>query len=283
MTEKFEKRQWYSQLKRLFAQKVPALFEGHPFHEAVSGGLDERNTLYIELLAREGVVCQGNSVVDIGAGLSALGPMLRALGLRVTLVDDFGGGGGVELGGDHALGRVLGRFRDFGLTVIEQDLLSSPLPISDASVDAVVSFHSLEHWHHSPRPLFSEVTRILKPGGALIIGCPNVANLRKRLWLLAGKTNLSSLHEWYVDGEPEFRGHVREPTVKELRKLLEWNGFAVQRVVGRNFLGEDSKALGSAPPFDQAPRYLLRVIDPFLRLRPSLCTDIHVVARLKST
>ena len=42
------------------------------------------------------------------------------------------------------------------------------LPFSDASLDLVVSTFSLHHWDN-PRPVFDEVARVLRPGGAFLI------------------------------------------------------------------------------------------------------------------
>jgi SAM-dependent methyltransferase len=207
-------------------------------------------------------------------------PLLAQLGLNVSVIDDFRGGGGITEGLREICAEILKRFEKIGICVISQDLLSEKLPFDNESIDVVTSFHSIEHWHHSPRQLFSEVSRVLRPNGFLIIGCPNAVNLRKRLWVLLGKTNLCSLDEWYYNGDPVFYGHVREPTFQELQKLLEWNGFVVKGVAGRNFLGEESLVMSNTPRLLQIIfRCCLFVLNPILRVRPSLCSDIHVVGR----
>jgi hypothetical protein len=40
----------------------------------------------------------------------------------------------------------------------------------------------MEHWHHSPKRLFRQVSdKLLKPGGRFVLAVPNCVNLRKRL------------------------------------------------------------------------------------------------------
>jgi SAM-dependent methyltransferase len=219
----------------------------------------------------------GKHLVDLGAGLSVFGPLCRVQGLQVTLVDDFGGGGGVELRPTTEIPLLDVFEKQLGMRIVRENFLEQPLPLPDASADVVTCFHSLEHWHHSPKRLFHEITRILKPGGFLLLATPNAVNIRKRVYVLLGRTNFPTLNEWYNDGDPVFRGHVREPVIRDLHQLMVWNGFRVVGTYGRNFIGRQSEALGFLPPF------LLGAVaagsDLLLRLRPSLCSDIHVMGQ----
>lgn len=240
--------------------------------------LDKRNEFYLQILAEHGALDSQKSLVDLGAGLSVFGPVCKAYGMDVTLIDDFGGGGGVEHGRPESGTPLLGVFqKQFGLRIVREDFLERPLPVPDASADVVTCFHSLEHWHHSPKRLFKDIVRILKPGGILVIATPNAVNLRKRVFVLLGKSNLPTLHDWYETGDPVYRGHIREPVIKDLQRLMEWNGLKVEGTYGRNFIGQQSKVLAALP------NRLLKVIGAgsgiFMRLFPSLCSDIHVVGR----
>ena len=241
-------------------------------------GLEARNEFYAQLLAERGLLGPGKRLVDLGAGLSVFGLLCRAHGMEVTLVDDFGGGGGVKLRQEEQEIPLLEAFeKKFGLKVVRENFLEQPLPLPDASVDVVTCFHSLEHWHHSPRRLFREIGRIIKPGGFLVIATPNAVNIRKRVYVLLGRSNFPSLREWYEDGDPVFRGHVREPVVRDLRQLMEWNGFEVTATYGRNFIGRASEALAFLPV--AIVEAAATGSDRLLRLFPSLCSDIHVVGR----
>lgn len=239
--------------------------------------VEDRLVFYLQLAADCGLLAPGKRLLDLGAGLSWFDPLARKLGPEVILADDFGGGGGVSQADRAAALQTLDRYRrDFGIEVIEQDILRQPLPLGDASIDGVTCFHSLEHWHHSPKQLFAEIRRVLRPGGWLILATPNAANLRKRLHVIFGANIWSPLEEWYHDA-PVFRGHVREPVVRDLHRLCEWNGFRATATHGRNFIGRDSHALRRLP---RTLRYGIGLASQsVLRFFPTLCSDIHVVAR----
>ena len=242
--------------------------------------LDERNEFYLSLLGEQGLLNPSKHLVDLGAGLSVFGPMCRAYGMTVTLVDDFGGGGGVELRNESKEVPFLELLEQkLELNVVRQNFLERVLPMDDSSVDVVTCFHSLEHWHHSPKRLFKEIVRITKPGGFLVLATPNAVNLRKRIYCLFGRSSFPSLNEWYYDGDPIFRGHVREPTLTDLCHLLQWNGFEVIGKLGRNFIGRQSQALGKLPP--GLVNGMAVLSQPVLRLFPRLCSDLHVVGRLR--
>jgi SAM-dependent methyltransferase len=84
------------------------------------------------------------------------------------------------------------------------------LPFEDAAFDAVVSFQVIEHLT-GDRMFMSAVSRVLKPGGRLILTTPNAANRLK------------------PGGKPWNRFHVREYRAAELRDLLtdEFEGVEV--------------------------------------------------------
>lgn len=239
---------------------------------------EPRMEFYVRLAAETGQLAPGKFLVDLGCGLSLFGLLCRMYGPEVACVDDFGGGGGIAPGGVTALPPLLEWAKDaHGMRFDSMDFIETPLPFGSGSVDLVTCFHSLEHWHHSPRRLFSEIVRILKPGGSLILATPNAANLRKRLFLLGGKSNFPELKEWYFEGDPVFRGHVREPVLQDLENLMVWNGLRVTDRQGRNFIGGDSIALSFLPK--AIVRLLARPSEGFLRLFPTLCSDLHVVGK----
>lgn len=270
MTLRFDPRRsrelYETVLKAVFAKYPPAPY------------LDERNEFYLALLAQQGLLRAGKHLVDLGAGLSVFGPLCRAHGMRVTLVDDFRGGGGVKLGCQSEDIPLLSAFeKELGLVVVRVNFLERPLLLPDADADVITCFHSLEHWHHSPKRLFREITRALKPGGLLVLATPNAVNIRKRVYVLLGRSNFPSLQEWYEEGDPVFRGHVREPVIRDLHEILKRNGLEVVGTYGRNFIGRQSQALAFLPPAIISS--VAAGSDRFLRLFPSLCSDIHVIGR----
>jgi len=206
----------------------------------------------------------GARVCDVGGGIGMLAPALAGLGAHVTLVDDFADPVNAAVGGS-----VLDLHRARGVVVIRRDVVEEGLELEPQSLDCVTSFDSLEHWHHSPRPLLQSLVAALRPSGWLILGAPNRVNARKRLTTPFGRNEWSPFAEWY---EPaRFRGHVREPTTGELRHIATDLGLEAVTVWGRNWLGLTA---GSA-----AVRAISRLADRPLRLAPSLCSDIYVAGR----
>lgn len=67
------------------------------------------------------------------------------------------------------------------------------LPLADASLDALVSNHSLEHFDRLDQAL-DEISRTLKPGGALFVAVPDASAFTDRLyrWLARGGGHLNA-------------------------------------------------------------------------------------------
>lgn len=207
-------------------------------------------------------VRESRSVLDLGGGFTPFAPLFGMLGARAAVVDTF----------DHELFERadLKRLMDeLPVELVTMDAAGGfPLPFEDGSFDAITSFDSLEHWHHSPRRLFAELRRVAQPGAVFVLGVPNAVNIRKRFAVLAGKTNWSRFEDWY---EPDvFLGHVREPVVRDLEKMSAELGLEPSTIVGRNWLGARRGVLGRA---------VTSVVDLPLRARPSLCANLYLVGR----
>jgi SAM-dependent methyltransferase len=85
-----------------------------------------------------------------------------------------------------------------------------------ASFDFVRLNHSFEHIPN-PQPILQEARRLLKPGGRLFIGVPNVEGWMARLF---GRY-------WWFAGLPV---HTYGHTPRSLSRMLERNGFRVERL-----------------------------------------------------
>jgi SAM-dependent methyltransferase len=202
------------------------------------------------------------SICDIGGGVGSFSVGCRVLGVgRSVLIDDFADAVNARVGAD-----ALDTHRKYGVEISSHDVIRDGLRVT-GPFDVVTSFDSMEHWHGSPRRLFAEVVRELRPGGRFVLGVPNCVNLRKRLTVPLGYGKWSPFSEWY---EPEiFRGHVREPDVDDLRRVAADMGLEQCRILGRNWLGITSP--------NRFRRTLSRIVDGPLRLRPTLCSDIYLV------
>lgn len=78
------------------------------------------------------------------------------------------------------------RLQKQGVEVASLDLERDRMPFGDESIDVVIANQILEHtkevfW------IFDQVARVLRVGGQLIIGVPNLASAHNRLLLLIGR------------------------------------------------------------------------------------------------
>lgn len=207
----------------------------------------------------------GKVFVDVGSGLTPLAFGLQLLGMRTTMVDRFDYPvDRAQFGSPEGVVRVL---EDGGVRLAPTDIALDRLPLDDCSVDSVSCVACIEHLHSSPRPLFAEIKRILKPEGQFLLGCPNATNLRKRFSVLLGRSNLPAVDQFWTDGDPVWHGHVREPTISELQWMAEASGLEVVSRLGRNFIGEENYGWAAS------------LLDQPLRRVPGLCSDIYVLAR----
>lgn len=82
----------------------------------------------------------------------------------------------------------------------------------------------LEHVYDTHKA-FSEIQRVLKNGGLLILTVPNVMNLRDRIRALFGflPRHLSG----YLKSDPHLYEHIRHFNKNSLKQLLINNGFQI--------------------------------------------------------
>ena len=102
-----------------------------------------------------------------------------------------------------------------GIHVRDVDVERDRLPFDDASLDVVLMNQVLEHtkdlfW------IFSEVGRVLVPGGLFLVGVPNLAAWHDRAMLAVGMQ---------PSGMKVLGPHVRGFTLPGLRAFAEADGF----------------------------------------------------------
>jgi SAM-dependent methyltransferase len=203
-------------------------------------------------------------VADLGGGWGGFCACAAALGMRATLVDDFRDAGFYrEDDPRHLMPARLGFVR------VSRDIAQEALDFPANSLDVVTSFDSIEHWHRSPKAALHRAMEALRPGGLFFLGVPNAVNIRKRIAVPLGISNWSRMNEWYE--QPEFRGHVREPVVRDLRYIARDLQLMDCEILGRNW-GAHYIGNGAARAVAVA---LDRVLQPF----PSLCSDIYLIGR----
>jgi SAM-dependent methyltransferase len=217
----------------------------------------------------------GLAVLDLGGGFATHNLLLAEDGQPVTVVDAFSAYWGSKRGSDPAM--LLALLAEAGVRTIEADLTCwDPVQaFAPASLDVVFTAHALEHFHASPLRLLREAVSRVRAGGRLVIAVPNAVNLRKRIAVLRGRTNLPAFDEFFLQEGP-FRGHVREYCVNDLHRLAEVLDVSDVEVYGKNWLGM-ARAEGMLPPS------LLALVDRALQLVPGLCSDLYLVARVRGS
>ena len=180
-------------------------------------------------------VPQGGTILDFGAGTGDKTAVVALCGYQCTAVDDLND----AWCDDDDRTEILESARHFG---IDYKVLDGTLP--QGEFDMIMLHDVLEHLHDSPRDLLNDLLELLKPGGYLFITVPNAANLRKRVALLLGRTNLPRYPYFYWYPNP-WRGHVREYVRDDLIKLA-------------SYLGLEISELGSC-------HHMLRILPPAVR------------------
>jgi SAM-dependent methyltransferase len=220
-------------------------------------------------LAINGADPTAMSICDIGGGVGLFSTGCAALGMNVLLVDDFA----------DPINRCVGDsvfvvHQKYGVRILSRNVITDGLADVSERFDVVTTFDSMEHWHNSPKRLFRQVgNQLLKPGGRFVLGVPNCVNVRKRLSVPLGIGKWSSMEDWYE--EPEFRGHVREPDVADLRYIALDMGLKDVQILGRNWLG-----YGSRFGFVRLGTW---IADRPLRMFPSLCADLYMTGHSPPT
>ena len=111
--------------------------------------------------------------------------------------------------------------------------------MEDGSVDFAFVLGVIEHLV-SPSQLLAEASRILTPGGCLLVTTPNVTRIGSVFKLLVGRSNFDRLIPLdYERPEDEWRPHFREYTLAELCECFRLAGFQV--VEARHFLTWDTR------------------------------------------
>ena len=165
------------------------------FEDQFRGDPEEIKTrlrVYLPILERANVT---QDLLDIGCGRGEWLELLRENGKQ---------GRGV----DH--NRVfIDRCRRLGLDVVQRDAIAYLSELPNASLNAVTSFHLVEHLPFKVlMQLLDEMARVLRPGSPLILETPNPANF------------IVGSHTFYAD--PTHRNPIPSGT---LQFLLESRGF----------------------------------------------------------
>jgi len=130
--------------------------------------------------------------------------------------------------------------QEFECMVDHFDAERDVFPYEDASFDTVLCCELLEHLTADPMHMMSEINRILKPGGHLLVTTPNIASLRAISSILLGYH--PAFFPAYIrarrpDEEAEAR-HNREYVPREMTQLFQDSGLEITRLETGEFRDE---------------------------------------------
>ena len=166
----------------------------------------------------------GATILDFGCGPCDKTAVVQMLGFRCSGYDDLGDEW-------HALPGSREKILSFAQACgIDFRLATGgKLPFEKNSFDMVMLHDVLEHLHDSPRELLNDLLELTTPEGLLFATVPNAANVRKRLELARGGTNLPRYYDYYWS-PGRWRGHVREYVRGDLVRLAEYLNLDVLEI-----------------------------------------------------
>lgn len=165
-----------------------------------------RNEVVARCLKQEGKKYE--QVIDLGCGAGGLWPLIQSFCKDYTGFDvsNYNIQKAQQL---YPQGRFI--IADF----------NHKLEIADASADLVLSVSTIEYLF-DPEAFVSEIHRIVKPGGRLIIHTMNLAFILRRLQLLFGKLpTFNNAAGWQG-------GVLHNFTLPTFKTLLQAQGFQIQ-------------------------------------------------------
>jgi len=160
-------------------------------------------------------------ILDVGCGDGSVLYFLK----QKNMVDETLG---VEI--DQAL---LSKVRKKNITAYRVDMNYEKIPLPDNYVDVVLSLEVVEHIVNLDN-FFSEIRRVLKPRGVLILSTPNVQFIYHIVRLILGRGPKTS---WgnsltHYGSQLYDHGHVHYFTANDLSELLKEYEFDVINIRG---------------------------------------------------
>jgi len=173
-----------------------------------------------------------SSVLDIGCGDGAFDEIILRIFPQVTLY-------GIDI--SHV---AVSNAKKKGINAIVLDVSNQSLPWNENSFDIVLLLDTIEHLIN-PDFAITEIHRVLKKDGYLLLSTPNLACWYNRFLLFMGLQPIfTEVSTKAVFGRPgtQVVGHLRLFTPKALEEFLSFYHFKCLRKVGM--------------PFEQIPRPL---------------------------
>lgn len=161
----------------------------------------------------------GGTILDFASGPCDITAVLQTLGYQCSACDDLS-----DPWHKGNEGKIQAYAKEVG---IDFHLLKDRvLPYTENTYDMVMAHAVLDHLHDSPRELMNKLVSFVKPGGYLFVTLPNAVNIRKRIAVMRGRTNMPpyEAYYWYPGS---WRGHVREYVRDDLQQMATYLNLEV--------------------------------------------------------
>ena len=147
--------------------------------------------------------------------------------------------------------------------------LESEISSQDTTFDMIMLNDVIEHLHESPKDILLSLIGLLKDDGIVFITVPNAGNIKKRLSLLIGGTNMPRFESYYwYPGI--WRGHIREYVYSDLIEMSHFLDLKIELIQGCDHMLEN------------VPTWLIPVYKLVTRFFPKWKDSWVLVARKNS-
>ncbi|MBI3697841.1 MAG: methyltransferase domain-containing protein, partial [Acidobacteria bacterium] len=227
---------------------VKAPEESHPWGEYILGyaaasqeQLDYARTHLTRLVRTLEITPLGTAedrVLEMGAYMHITPALRRLLGYGEVRGSYLGTPGRVD---EHEAHSTTGE--RFSCLVDHFNAEKDPFPYPDGHFATVLCCELLEHLYDDPMHMMSEINRILRPGGTLVLTTPNLCSLRAVEAILLGY-HPGFFHQYIrpsADGEAAPR-HSREYAPRDVQLLFEQAGFEIARLETAPYRAEPTAA-----------------------------------------
>jgi 2-polyprenyl-3-methyl-5-hydroxy-6-metoxy-1,4-benzoquinol methylase len=168
----------------------------------------------VQEMTNAGWKLKGTEILEIGSGHGSLGIELALAGACVTAIEPC------------EAWRLLSEERAafMGLAIQHLDADAHHLPFPDGRFDGCVSLQVLEHVRE-PEQVISEVSRVLKPGGRILVSCENYLSFWEPHygvpWLPFLAKRVGAFYLRLLGRDPAFlRDHVTYTSAPSLAKAF---------------------------------------------------------------
>ena len=177
---------------------------------------------YLDVLSSLDGVDRGAHILEVGSVPGQFTAMLKLLGFDVH---------GVDL--DPS--RVADFWQKYALPIEKVDIEQQALPFADGTFDVAIFAEVLEHLRINPLHALSEIRRVLKPGGRIILSTPNITPMDRVNFLLGRSYQGNPVKEFQKLEQIGHMGHIRLYSLDEIEGILKHVGFKVR---GHTFKGK---------------------------------------------